>query len=108
MLILTKRLRLSNFKMDYAEEFTKALNDPKIFEYLPESVPDLNDINNLIERFIERDIQNEKLGFTGTNLAIISKDTNEIIGWCGIQPFEPMPEKNEIFFGLSPVHWNKG
>jgi len=47
MLILTKRLRLSNFKMDFADEFTRTLNDPKIFEYLPESVPDLNDIKIL-------------------------------------------------------------
>ena len=107
-MILTKRLRLSYFKMDYAEEFTKTLHDPMIFEYLPESVPDLNDIKKLIERFIERDIQNEKVGFTGTNLAIIAKDTNEIIGWCGIQPFEPMSEKKEIFYELSPTYWNKG
>jgi len=94
--------------MDFADEFTKTLNDPKIFEYLPESVPDLNDIKNLIERFIERDIQNEKVGFAGTNLAIISKDTNDILGWCGLQPFEPMPEKKEIFYGLSPKYWNNG
>jgi hypothetical protein len=44
--------------MDYAEEFTKTLNDPKLFDYLPESVPDLNDIKHLIEWFIERDRQN--------------------------------------------------
>jgi len=108
MLIKTKRLKLTNFQTDYAEEFTKALNDPRIFLYLPESVPDLNDIERLIQWFIERDKKNVKNGFTGTNLAITIKATQKIIGWCGIQPFDPIPDKKEIFFGLSPAYWNKG
>ncbi|MGD8264174.1 MAG: GNAT family N-acetyltransferase [Desulfobacterales bacterium] len=108
MLILTERLELTNFKADYAEEFTKALSDPRIFLYLPESVPDLNDIENLIQCFIERDKNNVNNGFTGTNLALIIKETRKIIGWCGIQPFDPIPDKKEIFFGLSPAYWNKG
>jgi len=108
MLIKTKRLKLTNFQTDYAEEFTKALNDPGIFLYLPESVPDLNDIEKLIQWFIERDKKNVKNGFTGTNLAITIKETQKIIGWCGIQPFDPISDKKEIFFGLSPAYWNKG
>ena len=108
MLIKTKRLKLTNFKTDYAEEFTKALNDPRIFLYLPESVPGLNDIEDLIQWFVERDKKNVQNSFTGTNLAIFIKETKEIIGWCGIQPFDPIPDKKEIFFGLSPAHWNKG
>ena len=99
MLIKTKRLKLINFQTDYAEEFTKALNDPRIFLYLPESVPDLNDIERLIQWFIERDKKNVKNGFTGTNLAITIKATQKIIGWCGIQPFDPIPDKKEIFPG---------
>ena len=108
MLIKTKRLKLTNFQTDYAEEFTKTLNDPRIFLYLLESVPDLNDIEKLIQWFIERDKKNVKNGFTGTNLAIIIKASQKIIGWCGIQPFDPIPDKKEIFFGLSPAHWYKG
>ena len=107
-LIETKRLKLTYFKADYAEAFTKTLNDPKIFLYLPESVPELEDIKNLIQWFIERDQKNAKNGFTGINLAIFIKKTKEIIGWCGIQPFDPIPDKREIFFGLSPAYWNQG
>lgn len=108
MLIKTKRLQLTNFQTDFAEEFTKALNDPRIFLYLPESVPDLNDIERLIQWFIERDKKNVRNGFTGTNLAITVTATQNIIGWCGIQPFDPIPDKKEIFFELSPDYWNKG
>lgn len=108
MRISTERLELTNFKTEYAQAFTKALDDPRIFLYLPESVPNLNDIQNLIQWFIERDQKNAKNDFTGTNLAIAIKETQELIGWCGIQPFEPIPDKKEIFFGLSPAHWNKG
>ena len=107
-LIETKRLKLTNFKADYAEAFTKTLNDPQIFLYLPESVPELEGIKNLIQWFIERDQKNAKNDFTGTNLAVFIKETKEIIGWCGIQPFDPMPDKREIFFGLSPAYWNQG
>ena len=108
MLIYTDRLILSNFKLVYAQEFTNVLKDPRIFEYLPESVPDLDDIKKLIEWFIDRDLKNTKNGFVGTNLVISLKEPKHIIGWCGIQPFEPLPDKKEIFFGLSPDYWNSG
>ena len=39
-----------------------------IFLYLPESVPDLNDIENLIQWFIERDRKNVINGFETLNL----------------------------------------
>ncbi len=108
MQILTDRLDLTNFKKEYAEEFTKALKDPRIFEYLPESVPDLDDIKKLIKWFIERDFKNIKNGFVGTNLVICLKKPKKIIGWCRLQPFDPLPDKKEIFFGLSPDYWNNG
>ena len=108
MQIYTERLILSNFKQEYAEEFTKTLQDPTIFEYLPESVPDLDDIRKLIRCFIERDLKNMNNGFVGTNLVIRLKKTKKIIGWCGLQPFDPLPNKKEIFFGLSPDYWNYG
>lgn len=108
MEISTKRLILSHFKIEFAEEFTQALSHPEIFKYLPESVPSLDDIKKIIDWFIDRDIRNEKEGFVGTNLAIREKAGNTIIGWCGIQPFEPIPEKKEIFYGLSPDYWHKG
>ena len=108
MQINTDRLRLRNFKIEYAEAFTKALKDPRIFEYLPERVPDLDDIKKLIQWFVERDRKNSRNTFVGTNLAISMKATQKIIGWCGLQPFEPLPDKKEIFFGLSPDYWNNG
>lgn len=108
MLINTERLELTNFKADYTEQFSKALNDPRIFLYLPENVPTSEEIQNIIKWFIERDKNNIKTGFRGTNLAIVLKENKDVIGWCGIQPFDPIPDKMEIFFGLAPIYWNKG
>lgn len=107
-MLTTRRLTLTHFRPEHAEEFTRALNDPRIFEYLPESVPDLADIRKLIQWFMERDKANAEGDFVGTNLAIVIRETGQIIGWCGLQPFEPYPDKKEIFYGLSPVFWNKG
>lgn len=108
MYIETHRLKLKPFRLDYAESFAKALHDPKIYTYLPEDVPSLKDIEEIITWFIKRDQGNIETGFTGTNLSIHMKETREIIGWCGLQPFEPEPDKTEIFYGLTPAHWNKG
>ena len=107
MLIETKRLRLTHFTAEYTLALHGILQDPRIFTYLPESVPDLTEVQSIIKFFIKRDKDNDK-GFKGTNLAVILKNTKRIIGWCGIQPFEPMPDKFEIFFGLSPDYWNLG
>ena len=69
-----------NFKKEYAEAFTIALQDPRIFEHLPENVPDLDDINKLIQWFIERDLKNKTSGFIGTNFAVFIKSTKIPIG----------------------------
>ncbi|VFQ42792.1 GNAT family N-acetyltransferase [Desulfoluna butyratoxydans] len=108
MYIETDRLELKPFRLDYAEAFAKALQYPEIYAYLPEDVPFLKDIEAIIKWFIKRDQDNMETGFTGTNLSIHLKETCEIIGWCGLQPFEPEPCKTEIFYGLTPVYWNKG
>lgn len=107
-MIETKRLKITQFKAEYAPEFTHALSDPRIFMYLPESVPTIEDIEKLIGWFIQRDVDNLNFGFSGTNFALILKKSKNIIGWCGIQPFEPIPDKMEIFYGLSPKFWNRG
>lgn len=108
MFIETKRLKLTQFCPEYAKPFTNALNDPNIYTYLPENVPTLKNIQDIIQWFIKRDKINLKSGFTGTNLAIHIKQTEEIIGWCGLQPFDPEPDKTEIFYGINSKHWNNG
>ena len=85
MKIFTKRLELTNFKAEYAEEFTRVLSDPKIFLFLPESVPTINDIENLIQWFIERDLKNAKNGFFET-LQRISETSSWFKTFLGVLP----------------------
>lgn len=110
MQIETQRLIVRNFVAADAPALTRTLADPRIFTYLPEEVPSAADVERLIAGFLDRDERNRKLEgpFIGTNFALVLKSAQRIIGWCGLQPFEPYPDKIEIFYGLSPVHWNQG
>ena len=94
---------MSSFKRPDAEEFIEALNDPRIFEHLPEAVPELADIVKLIDGFIERDNRNSPQEFHGINLTTFHRQSNAIMGWC-----DPYPDKLEIFYGLNPRYWEKG
>jgi RimJ/RimL family protein N-acetyltransferase len=110
MRIETQRLIIRNFVAADAPALTRALGDPRIFTHLPEGVPSAADVERLIAWFMDRDARNrEPEGpFIGTNFALVLKSARRIIGWCGLQPFAPYPDKIEIFYGLSPLHWNQG
>ncbi|HUU44607.1 MAG TPA: GNAT family N-acetyltransferase, partial [Acidobacteriota bacterium] len=41
-------------------------------------------------------------------LAIIWKETGDVIGWCGLGPLDFSPGEIELFYGLSPEHWGRG
>jgi ribosomal-protein-alanine N-acetyltransferase len=116
MQIDTQRLIIRNFAAADAPALNRTLGDPRIFTHLPEEVPELADVERLIAWFQDRDARNRNRNrdreledpFLGTNFALILKSTQRIIGWCGLQPFEPYPDKMEIFYGLSPAHWSQG
>jgi ribosomal-protein-alanine N-acetyltransferase len=112
MQIETQRLIIRNFVAADAPALTRTLSDPRIFTHLPETVPELADVERLIAWFMERDARNrnpnQENSFFGTNFALVEKAAQNIIGWCGLQPFAPYPDKMEIFYGLSPVYWNQG
>lgn len=41
-------------------------------------------------------------------LAILDKDTQEFIGWCGLDHLDPAKENPVLFYLLKASHWGKG
>jgi ribosomal-protein-alanine N-acetyltransferase len=41
-------------------------------------------------------------------LAIIHRDTQELIGWCGLDHIDPRKENPVLFYLLKTNHWGKG
>jgi ribosomal-protein-alanine N-acetyltransferase len=106
IILKTNRLQMRQFKILDINEYFEVLQDENLYKYLPEKVPSLLETEKYIKWFIDRDNKNSNDNFIGTNLAVTLN--NKIIGWCGLQPFDPIPNEIELFYGLSSKYWNNG
>lgn len=86
----------------------KYINTTRNFKYIPEDIMTIEQTKKIILWYIERDVKNSISNFMETNLAVILKSNDSIIGWCGLQSFDPYPDEIEIFYGLSKNYWNRG
>ena len=40
--------------------------------------------------------------------AVVLRETDRLIGWCGLGPLDFDESEIELYFGLSTEHWGKG
>jgi RimJ/RimL family protein N-acetyltransferase len=98
----TPRLLLRPFILDDADVFFELNNDPLVIQYTGDRpFYSIEEAEELIQNY-----QQYKLYNMG-RLTMIIKETQEIIGWCGLKYHEEN-ETVDLGFRLFKVHWNKG
>ena len=108
LILETDRLLLRPLDFSDAEGMFRLDSNANVHKYLGNNpVKSIEESNHYIENIRNQYLQN------GTGrFAVILKDTNEFIGWCGIK-FITEPENNhvnfyEIGYRLMEEHWGKG
>ncbi|MCB0699174.1 MAG: GNAT family N-acetyltransferase [Chitinophagaceae bacterium] len=103
MVILeTERLLLRESVEDDAQDFFDLTNDPEVMKYTGDVVfKSVEETRNLIRNY--EDYQKNSYGRWST----IIKDTNEIIGWCGLKYIKEIDE-TDLGFRFKKKYWNKG
>ncbi len=91
-MIITERLIIRSFEDADGEKLIAMLQDPVFMEY---SDSGAFDAHSAAIRF-DKILDNSQSGLG--KKALILKDTNEIIGYCGIEPFE-LDRKRELGLG---------
>jgi ribosomal-protein-alanine N-acetyltransferase len=76
--------------------------------YLPEEVMSSDKVKKIISWLLDCYQKNTPECIMKFTLAVLLKDENKLIGWCGLGPLDFSPENIEIFFGLSKEYWGKG
>lgn len=102
MIISTQRLNLRNLTPADAESFYLLNADPEVIRYTGDNA--FTDIEAARE-FLEGYDHYEKYGFG--RWAVIRKEDNEFLGWCGLK-YTHETDEYDIGFRFFRKYWNKG
>jgi [ribosomal protein S5]-alanine N-acetyltransferase len=104
MLIETQRLILREFQQEDFQELAPILADPQVMKYSSTGIISIAQTQEKIEGFINC---YEEFGFG--KWAVILKESNELIGYCGIavDQIDDKDEK-ELGYRLNSRFWGRG
>lgn len=102
VILETERLILRETVVEDAPDLYEMDADPEVQQYTGDVLP--TSVEDIFER-ISNYADYKKYGFG--RWTTVLKDTNEIIGWCGLKY---MDDINEVDLGYrwKPKHWGKG
>lgn len=105
----TENLCLIPYKQEDLEEIYKLFLDEKLMLFIPDEVPSKEQVARLISKMVDYYYpETEKGNICLFTLSAKLKATGEIIGWCGVNDFDLVEGKSEVFCALSSDHWGKG
>jgi len=100
--IETKRLLLRRFTPDDLEAFSLIVGDPEVMRhYGPGTTVSRQELPQQLSQLIEKYWQEYRMG----RWALVYKETNELIGLCGLRINEGKPE---IHYLLAKAYWFAG
>jgi [ribosomal protein S5]-alanine N-acetyltransferase len=107
-LIETDRLLIRPYKLKDVDSLYEVVSEPDFYQYVPEKVPTHDDVRKIVEWSIDCNLKNTPENIVKFNLAIIDKEYDELIGYCGLGPFDLNIRKVELYFGLSEQYRGMG
>ena len=98
----TNRLFLRELHVEDAENFYHLNRNPNVIKYTGNSAfKNIKEAKEFLENY--QDYKRHGYG----RWAVIHKETNKFIGWCGLK-FEEMEQETDIGFRFFEKEWNKG
>lgn len=98
----TKRLYLRELNTNDSENFYKLNLDPNVIKYTGNSAfADIDEANEFLENY-----QDYKLNSYG-RWAVINKENNEFLGWCGLK-YDNNLNETDIGFRFFEDKWGNG
>lgn len=109
VLIETPRVLLRPFNKKDVSAFIRIASQEEVLEFLPSSdrmTPEkLEEVLRWLIQCYETNTCERIEKFT---LPVVLKDTDEIVGWCGLGPLEFDASQTEIYFVISYEYWGMG
>ncbi|MBC8062982.1 MAG: GNAT family N-acetyltransferase [Clostridiaceae bacterium] len=102
IILETERLYIRRWTLDYTDELHNLMSDNRVHRYTGDTVW----TNEKTKEYIKFNINREKLSLDDFHGAVILKESNEIIGLTGLNPY--LLKQPEIEWQLGVKFWNKG
>lgn len=101
-IIETDRLLLREFILDDAEKFYQLNLNPNVIRYTGNTAfKSIDEAKSFLENY--NDYKANGYG----RWAVINKESNEFIGWCGLK-YSELENETDIGFRFFEEEWNKG
>jgi ribosomal-protein-alanine N-acetyltransferase len=105
--IETERLIIRPYTTSDLEQSFHLMQDKELFTFLEFDVMSYDDYVGLFHWLIQSYETTLEEDFK-YSFAILSKDTNTMIGWCGVGGLDFNKDDKEVFYLIGREHWNMG
>ncbi|MFD2444562.1 GNAT family N-acetyltransferase [Bacillus sp. CGMCC 1.16607] len=106
--IETDRLIIRPYQLDDVDALYEVVSEPNFYKYVPEEIPTREGVKRIIEWSINCNSKNNPEKIYKFNLVIFSKEDNQLIGYCGLGPYDLNSSKIELYYGISEKYRVKG
>jgi len=104
----TDRLIIRPLSSDDTMQLRQVVAQEEVMRFLPEDVMSLEDVQEIIDWLQTCYRQNTPEKIKKWTLAVVWKESSEVIGWCGLGPLDFNPAEIEIFYGLAKDYRGRG
>ncbi len=106
--IESERLIIRPYCLEDINEVYAVVSEKDFYQYIPEDVPTQDGVRRIIEWSIEQNRKNTPEKIYKFTLAIIHKQDNRIIGYCGLGPDDLGMNEVELYYGISHNYRKQG
>lgn len=106
--IETERLVVRPFTLGDRDPLYTIVSQEEVMRYLPEGVMSREETLETLSWIIDCYGKNTPEKIIKFTVAVDLRETNELIGWCGLGPLAFLPWEIEIFYGVTRRLWNRG
>jgi RimJ/RimL family protein N-acetyltransferase len=100
-----ERILLREFAPSDVAALLAIHSDPRVLRYYAPEVGTPDQVQKLVEMFIEWSNENPRQNF---QLAIIDRTSNALLGSCGVQTKGCLPSQAEFGIGIGADWWGRG
>ncbi len=106
--IETERLIIRPYEPSDDRDLHELVSQPEVMEFIPEDPMTLQEARRIIAWLQECYPKNMPDKIVKWTLAMVFKETNKVIGSCGLGPLDFSPDETELFYALRKEYWGRG
>ncbi len=106
--IETERIVIRPYALTDVDALYAVVSEPNFYQFIPEDRPSREDVQRIIEWSMDCNQKNTPTYIHKLNLALVDKESQTVIGFCGLGPDDVSQTEVEIYYGISEAYRGRG